>query len=202
MSNTIEFVFDFGSPNAYLAWRVLPGVLERTGASLALTPVLLGGVFKSTGNQPPMMTFSGIPAKLNYMRVEMMRFVKRHRLTAFKMNPHFPVNTVLMMRGAIQAQAGGTLERYTEAGMAAMWEQGLKMDDPTVFAEAMTAAGLDGQALVEGAQDATVKQALIDATAAAVGRGVFGAPTFFAGDEMYFGKDGLMELASDLEATA
>ncbi|MCJ8310675.1 MAG: 2-hydroxychromene-2-carboxylate isomerase [Rhizobiaceae bacterium] len=194
MSKTIDFIFDFGSPNAYLAYRALPGVLERSGAELNLVPCLLGGIFKATGNQSPVQAFAPVKGKLEYFRIEIMRFVKKHGLDDFAFNPNFPVNTLMMMRGAIAAEMDGRLDDYVEAGMRQMWEQELKMDDPDVFAAAMTDAGFDGPALLERIQEPEVKAKLINNTAAAVDRGTFGIPTFYVGDEMYFGKDRLLEV--------
>jgi 2-hydroxychromene-2-carboxylate isomerase len=194
MSMTVEFVFDFASPNAYLAYRAIGPVLERTGARLQFLPCLLGGIFKATGNQPPLMAFADVPAKVQYMTTEMTRFAMRHHLTRFEFNPHFPVNTLLLMRGAIAAQRRGEFEAYLEMGLAAMWENGLKMDEPEVFVAAANAAGLDGPALLAETQDPDVKAALAQNTAAAVARGVFGIPTFLVGDELFFGKDSLADL--------
>ena len=194
MSKTIDYIFDFGSPNAYLAYRALPSVLERSGAQLNLIPCLLGGIFKATGNQSPVEAFAPVKGKLEYFRVEITRFVKKHELNDFAFNPNFPVNTLMMMRGAIAAEMDGRLEEYVEAGMKQMWEQGLKMDDPEVFAAAMTDAGFDGPVLLERIQEPEVKAKLINNTAGAVDRGTFGIPTFFVGDEMYFGKDRLQEV--------
>ena len=194
MSKTIDYIFDFGSPNAYLAYRALAGVLERSGAELNLVPCLLGGIFKATGNQSPVEAFAPVKGKLEYFRLEMMRFVKRHELHDFSFNSNFPINTLMMMRGAVAAEMDGRLVEYVEAGMKQMWEQGLKMDDPEVFAAAMTDAGFDGPAMLERIQEPEVKAKLINNTAAAVDRGAFGIPTFFVGDEMYFGKDRLLEV--------
>ena len=200
MSKTVEFVFDFGSPNAYLAYRALAPVLERTGAKLKFLPCLLGGIFKATGNQPPLLAFADVPAKVQYLTTEMTRFAMRHHLTRFEFNPHFPVNTLLLMRGAVAAQHRGEFERYLEIGLAAGWEDGLKMDDPEVFVAAANAAGLDGRALLEATQDPQVKAELAENTAAAVARGAFGIPTFFLDDELFFGKDSLADLEFFLQA--
>ena len=194
MSQRVEFVFDFASPNAYLAYHALLPLLERTDATLDLTPCLLGGIFKATGNQAPMMAFASIPAKLDYMNVELRRFIARHGLSAFRFNPNFPVNTLMMMRGAIAAQREGQLQAYLDMGLSAMWEEGLKMDDPEVFVTAVSNAGLDGQALLAATQDPEVKAALVANTESAVRRGAFGIPTFFVGEEMFFGKDSLVDL--------
>ncbi|RMB11991.1 2-hydroxychromene-2-carboxylate isomerase [Eilatimonas milleporae] len=194
MTVTVDFIFDFASPNAYLVHRVLPGIAERTGATLRYIPCLLGGIFKATGNQAPMMAFAGIKGKLDYDGLEMRRFIKKHGLDTFKFNPHFPVNTLLLMRGAIAADADGRLMDYVEAGVHHMWEEPKKMDDPAVYAEAMTASGFDGQNLLERTQDPAVKAKLAENTEQAVARGVFGIPTFFVGDDMFFGKERLGQL--------
>ena len=191
MPAAVDFIFDFGSPNAYLAWKVLPGLLTPLGARVRIVPGLLGGIFKATQNQAPMVAFGGVKGKLDYERLEMQRFIAKHRLDRFRFNPHFPVNTLLLMRGLVAAQADGVEAPYVEAGLSGMWEDGLKLDDPAVFVAALDAAGLDGAGLAARAQEAAVKQTLADATAAAVERGVFGVPTFFVGDEMFFGKERL-----------
>jgi 2-hydroxychromene-2-carboxylate isomerase len=192
--STVEFLFDFGSPNAYLAHKVIPGIEARTGARFAYVPVLLGGVFKATGNRSPMEAFAGIPAKLAYEARERDRFVARHGLTRFAANPYFPVNTLSIMRGAVAAQALGVFEPYVEAVFAAMWEAGQKMDDPAVIARVLTEAGLPAADLIAKSQDQAVKDQLAANTAAAVARGVFGSPSFFVGDDLYFGKDKLGEI--------
>ena len=191
MSKTLEFIFDFASPNAYLSYKILPPILERTGASVEIVPCLLGGIFKATGNQAPMVAFGGVKGKLEYEQLEMQRFIQQHGLDAFQFNPHFPVNTLTLARGAVAAAVSGDLDRYLEVGLAAMWEAGLKMDDADVFVKAMNDGGLDGEALLAKTQDPDVKAQLIANTERAVERGAFGIPTFFVGDEMYFGKDRL-----------
>ncbi|MEM9724187.1 MAG: 2-hydroxychromene-2-carboxylate isomerase [Pseudomonadota bacterium] len=198
MGKTLEFIFDFGSPNAYLSHRALGPILARTGAELKITPCLLGGIFKATNNQPPMIAFGGVKGKLDYDMLEIDRFIAKHGLTAYKFNPHFPVNTLILMRGALAAERAGRLGEYVNAGLKHMWEDGLKMDDKDVYAEAMSASGFDGPALLEEMQDPAVKQALADNTAAAVERGVFGIPTFFVGAEMFFGKDRLAQVEEEL----
>ncbi|MEM6534125.1 MAG: 2-hydroxychromene-2-carboxylate isomerase [Pseudomonadota bacterium] len=202
MTKTIDFIFDFASPNGYLAYKALAGVTARTGATINIIPCLLGGIFKSTGNQAPMMAFAGIKGKLDYDMLEMKRFKQKYDLSAFAMNPHFPLNTLLMMRGAIVAQRDGYLHDYVEAGLRHVWEDGLKMDDPDVFVDAMTAAGLDGAAILAGTQDPDVKAALVNNTAAAVERGAFGVPTFYVGDEMFFGKDRLQAIEDEVTSVA
>ncbi|MFN3573057.1 MAG: 2-hydroxychromene-2-carboxylate isomerase [Phenylobacterium sp.] len=200
MAKTLEFLFDFGSPNVYLAWKALPPILRRTGASLKVTPILLGGLFKLTDNRSPVEAFAGVKGKLAYENLETQRFVARHGLSAFRMNPHFPVNTLLIQRGLVAAGRAGVAEAYREAVLAAMWEQGLKMDDPAVVAQVLDAAGLDSRALLEATQDPAVKAELMAATEAAAARGAFGAPTFFVGAEMFFGKDRLGQVEAELAA--
>ncbi len=198
MTKSVEFIFDFGSPNAYLAYKVLPEIATETHAALTYVPCLLGGIFKSTGNQSPMQAYAGIPAKLRYQRLEMLRFIDRNGLTSFHFNPHFPVNTLILMRGAIAADALGTLAEYCDIGFKAMWEDGLKMDDPDVFIDAFTQAGMDGKALLEQTQDPDIKAKLVKNTQNAVDRGVFGSPTFFVGEEMFFGKERLDQVKAEV----
>jgi len=194
-TRSVELIFDFGSPNAYLAYRALPAVLAPSGAPMHITPCLLGGIFKATGNQSPATAFAEVKGKLAYQRLEMKRFMARHGIEAFRFNPHFPINTLLVMRGLIAAEAAGVAAPYTEAVLAGVWEDELKMDDPEVVADVLDKAGLDGRALLEATQQPEIKQKLIDNTQAAVDRGVFGIPTFFVSDEMFFGKDRIEELA-------
>ena len=196
---TLELIFDFGSPNAYLTLKVLPGLLARTGASLVITPCLLGGIFKATGNKAPMIQYAGAPAKLAYERLEMQRFIERHGLSKFRLNPHFPVNTLTIMRGAIVAEDEGRLTDYVEAVNRAMWEEGLKMDDPEVIAAFLSANGFDGPGLLARTQEVDIKATLARNTEEAVERGVFGIPTFFVGDEMFFGKDRLDQVEEALD---
>jgi 2-hydroxychromene-2-carboxylate isomerase len=197
MSRTVEFIFDFASPNAYLAYRALPPILQRTGAAMALTPCLLGGIFKATGNQAPMLTFANVKGKIEYDMLEMRRFVARYEVTKFRMNPHFPINSLLLMRGMIAAGADAQ-QRYVESVLAAMWEDGEAMGDPAVVARVLRAAGLEAEGILAAAQTDGVKKALAANTEAAVARGVFGIPTFFVGTEMYFGKDRLGQVEEEL----
>lgn len=195
-----EFLFDFASPNAYLAHRVIPAVEARTGARFRYTPVLLGGLFKLTGNQAPMLAFANIPSKLAYEMLELRRFIARYSIP-FAMNPHFPVNTLLLMRMAIAAEMAGTLPDFVNAGMKLMWERPQKMDDPSTAVAAFKAEGVDADALYARAQEADVKAALAAATEDAAKRGAFGIPTFFIGDEMYFGKNTLREVEEMLASS-
>lgn len=195
---TVEHHFDFGSPNSYLAWKVIPEIETRTGVTFSYVPVLLGGVFKMTGNQPPMIAFGGIKNKPQYDALEMKRFIARHKLDKFKMNAHFPVNTVQIMRGAIVAQMEGALPKYLDIVFSAMWEQSLKMDDAEVIGAALKAGGLDGAHILARIQDQDVKDRLLANTSASVERGTFGAPTFYVGDEIFFGKDRLRDLEDEI----
>ncbi len=198
MPKTLDFIFDFGSPNAYLSWKVLPGVLARTGAQVNLIPCLLGGLFKLTNNQPPMAAFGPVKGKLEYERRETERFIAKHGLTAFRFNPHFPVNTLLISRGLVAAGRIGVRDAYLETVLKAMWEDGQKMDDPEVVAAVLTAAGLDAKAILEATQDPEVKAELLANTEASAARGAFGIPTFFVGEEMFFGKDRLGQVEEEL----
>jgi 2-hydroxychromene-2-carboxylate isomerase len=200
MNPRVEFHFDFGSPNAYFSHKVIPAIEARTGATFHYVPVLLGGVFKLTNNQAPMMQFKGVKNKNEYMFLEIKRFIKRHGLTAFKMNPHFPVNTVQIMRGAIVAESAGTMARYTDAVFHNMWEDPKKMDDADTIKTALDSSGLDGAALLEGMQMQAVKDKLMANTEASVARGNFGSPTFFVGNEMFFGKDRLRDVEDEIVA--
>jgi len=189
----VEFLFDFGSPNAFLADRVIPDIEKRTGATFERVPVLLGGIFKATGNKSPMEAFGHIKGKLAYEGLETQRFLKRHGITDYHANPFFPVNTLNLMRMAIAAQNEGFLPKYMAAVFHHMWVVPKKMDDPAVITAALTESDIDPK-LLERAQAPDVKAKLIANTEAAVNRGVFGIPTFFVGDEMFFGKDRLRDV--------
>lgn len=194
----IEFLYDFGSPNAYLVHKVLPAIADRHGAALRYVPILLGGVFKATGNQSPMQAFAGVQGKLAYQSKEIARFVRRHGLS-YKMNPHFPVMTIGIMRGAIYAQGNAWEIKYIDTVFDAIWGQGEKMDDLPTIARVLGDAGLPAAEIMAATQTPEIKQGLIDTTAAAVARGVFGAPTMFVGTEMFFGKDSLPDLEYALQ---
>jgi 2-hydroxychromene-2-carboxylate isomerase len=198
MSMTVEFHFDFGSPNAYLSHKLIPGIEQRTGARFVYMPVLLGGVFKLTNNQAPTLQFKGVKNKNEYQALEMQRFIQKHGLTAFRMNPFFPVNTVQIMRGAVAAERDGGLMRYVEAVFHHMWEEPKKMDDPEVIRAALDASGIDGAHVLARIQDQEIKDALLHNTQASVARGTFGSPTFFVGDEIFFGKDRLGDVEEEI----
>ena len=194
----IEFYYDFGSPYSHMAYHVLPAIAARTGAEIVNRPMLIGGVFKLSGNRSPIEKDEGVPLKIAYRWNEIQRYAKRHGIT-HNQNPHFPVNTLNLMRGAIYAQGKPWEADYTAAMWAAVWRDGKKMDDPAVIGEVLSAAGLPTEEIFAAVQDPAIKQALIDATDAAVGRGIFGAPIMFVGDEMFFGKDSLTELEYAIE---
>lgn len=194
----VEHHFDFGSPNSYLAWKIIPEIEKRTGVTFENVPVLLGGIFKLTGNQPPMIAFGNIKNKPQYEAIEMQRFIARHKLDAFRFNSHFPVNTVQIMRGAVVAKMEGVLPKYMEIVFRAMWEQSLKMDDAEVIRAALDAGGLDGAHIMARIQDTDVKEKLIANTSASVERGTFGAPTFYVGNEIFFGKDRLRDVEEEI----
>jgi 2-hydroxychromene-2-carboxylate isomerase len=198
MARRIEFLFDFASPNAYLAYRALPPILERAGAELEIVPCLLGGIFKATGNRAPFVAFAGVTGKMDYEMLEIRRFVAKHGLQKFRLNPHFPVNSLALMRGLVAAQALGEGPAFLEMGLRGMWEEGLKLDDAEILARRIEATGLDAHALFERAQRPETKQRLADNTEAAVKRGAFGIPTFFVGDEMFFGKDRLAQVEEEV----
>ena len=189
----VDFYYDFGSPNAYLVHKTLPALAARHGAKVTYRPMLLGGVFKATQNQSPMQAFAGVAGKLDYQRREMARFVARNDVP-FAMNPHFPIMTIGVMRGAIYAEGQPWQAQYVDTVFNAMWRDGEKMDDPDTIARVLSTAGLPAADIMEATQTPEVKTALIEATDAAVKRGVFGAPTQFLGDEMFFGKDSLGDM--------
>lgn len=194
MTVEIEFLYDFGGPNSWFVHRAIPAIEAEGKVRFRYVPVLLGGLFKATGNQPPLMSYGHVASKVAYDRLEMQRFMDRHAITGFQFNPHFPVNTLLAMRGAVAAEQLGCGPAYREAMYTALWQDGLKLDDPQVWAQAVTAAGLDASALGELVQDDAVKAALVASTESAVARGAFGVPTFFLGTEMWFGKDRLRDV--------
>jgi 2-hydroxychromene-2-carboxylate isomerase len=196
----VEFHFDFGSPNAYLAHLVIPEIERRTGAKFEYVPVLLGGVFKLTGNRSPAEAFAGIKNKPEYERLETERFLKRHAITGYRRNPFFPVNTLMVMRGAIAAQNLGVFERYVDEIYRHMWSEPKKLDDPAVWRAVLQEAGFDAPRFEALVQDADIKQRLIANTERSVERGTFGSPTFFVGDEIFFGKDRLGDVEELISA--
>jgi len=196
----VEFHFDFGSPNAYLAELVLPEIERRTGVTFDYVPVLLGGVYKATGNMSPADSLRGIKNKPEYNALETQRFLRRHNITRFKPNPFFPVNTLMLMRGAVAAQFEGMFESYFRAAYHHMWVEPKKMDDAAIFREAFLSSGLDIDRLIARAQQDDVKKKLIENTSDAVARGSFGSPTLFVGNEIFFGKDSLRDVEEEIVA--
>src|SRR6476646_2084242 len=194
----VEFHFDFGSPNAYLAELVLPAIEQRTGVKFDYVPVLLGGVYKATGNMSPAESLRGIKNKPEYNALETERFLRRHSITKFRMNQFFPVNTLALMRGVVAAQFEGVFEPYFRAAYHHMWEEPKKMDDLETFRNAFISSGIDIDRLIARAQQDDVKKGLIDRTTDAVNRGAFGSPTFFVGTEMFFGKDQLRDVEESI----
>lgn len=195
----VQFLFDFGSPNAYLCHRVIPAIEDRTGVAFDYVPVLLGGIFKATGNRSPVEAFAHIRNKPEYDNLEIDRFVRRHGIDGYGMNPFFPINTLVLMRGAVAAQRLGVFADYVDEVYRYMWRDHRKMDDPEVLMEALRLSGLPAGELAELVNDAGVKQELLDNTNAAVERGAFGSPTFFVDDDIYFGKDRLREVEEAIE---
>jgi 2-hydroxychromene-2-carboxylate isomerase len=196
----VEFHFDFGSPNAYLAHRVIPEIERRTGARFDYVPVLLGGVYKLTGNRSPAEAFAGIRNKPEYEQLETERFLKRHGIGDFRRNPFFPVNTLTIMRGAVAAPRLGVFERYVDEIYRHMWSAPKQLDDPAVLRAALIESGFDADRFAQLVQDPEVKQALIDNTTRSVERGTFGSPIFFVGDEIFFGKDRLRDVEETILA--
>lgn len=188
MSKIVDFYFDFGSPAAYLAWTQLPKICADTGAQLSWKPMLLGGVFQATGNRAPMT----VPLKGSYLFVDLARFARRYGVP-LKFNPNFPINTLTLMRAAagLQMRGDARFEDYCAAMFRAIWVDAQNMNDPAVVAAVLTSAGFEPQALLALSSEPAVKDELKAVTEAAVQRGVFGAPTFFVADQMFWGQDRL-----------
>jgi len=189
-----QFLFDFGSPNAFLSHEAIPAIEQRTGVKFQYVPILLGGIFKATNNKSPAETLAGVKNKPAFMALETERFVRRFKVKPYVWNPFFPVNTLNLMRAAVAAQLEGVFEKYVEAAFHHMWVEPKKMDDLEVASKALDASGLDGPKLLTRAQEPEVKAKLIENTQAAVERGAFGSPTFFVGQEIFFGKEQLREV--------
>jgi 2-hydroxychromene-2-carboxylate isomerase len=194
MSPNPQFLFDVGSPNAFLSHEAIPAIERRIGVKFDYVPVLLGGIFKATNNKSPAETLAGIKNKREFQGVETQRFLKRFNVPPYVWNPFFPINTLHLMRAAVAAQSEGVFERYVEAAFHHMWREPKKMDDPEIALAALTASGLDAAKLFARAQEADVKAKLIANTQSAVERGAFGSPTFFVGEEMFFGKEQLRDV--------
>lgn len=199
MSKSFEFLFDVGGPNGYLVHKVLPDFCARTGADATYVPILLGGVFKATGNRAPIMRYADAPAKWAYEQLEFGRFIAAHAIP-FSMNPHFPVNSLLVMRTITGARDTADYMTVIDALMDGMWVEGLKLDEPEIVQARLDKAGLDGAALLAKSQEPETKAALVAETEAAAARGVFGIPSFFVGDEMFWGKERLGQVEAALAA--
>jgi 2-hydroxychromene-2-carboxylate isomerase len=198
-----DFIVDVASPNAYFIHKVLGAIEKRTGCRFNYVPCLLGGIFKATGNQAPMLAFADIKGKLAYDQLEIQRFIKQHQLTAFTFNPNFPINTLTIMRGAaaMELQGQDALVQYLDKILHYMWEEPRNLNDPQVLASTLTDAGYDADDVLASTQLPEVKQRLISNTEQAVQRGAFGIPTFFVGDEMFFGKERLGQVEQEIMRT-
>ncbi len=197
MSKTVECFFDVGSPASYLAWTQLPDIAKRQQAQIIWKPMLLGGVFKATGNQSPVV----IPAKGAFMQADLARYAQRYDVP-LQFSPYFPINTLQLMRGAIACQQIGKLESYLDAVFPALWVKALDMGQPDIVAQVLRSAGFDPDEIVTLAGSAEVKATLIANTEEAVARGVFGAPALFVDDILFFGQDRLDWVEQQLVAKA
>lgn len=195
---TVQFLFDFGSPNAYMCHKVIPAIEDRTGVQFEYVPILLGGLFKLANNRSPAEAFAGIPNKRAYDKLEIERFLAKHKLDKFRFNSNFPVNTLAIMRGAVAAKKLGVFERYIDAMYVGMWEDGLNLSDPVLIQTILLQNDLDAEVLLKAIQDPEVKSTLLDNTQKAFDQGAFGSPTFFVGKEIFFGKDRLREVEDEI----
>ena len=201
MTKTIEFIFDFVSPNAYLVWWPLRDLVRRTGAELDVFPVFLGGMHKLTGNAPPMIRDADVKGKVEYSMLEMRRFIAKHGLSKYKLHPQFPFNSITLQRMLYAADQDGRGVQFVEAMLPAIWEEGVDVTNPEALGAAVQAAGFDAKDLFERSQTDEVKQGLIDNTQNAVERGAFGIPTMYVGGEMFFGKERLDQIEEELTRT-
>jgi 2-hydroxychromene-2-carboxylate isomerase len=200
LSKTLEFIFDFASPNAYLVMDHARELARRQGAEFIITPCLLGGIFRSTGNKAPFVRYADAPSKMAYEQLEMRRYIAKHGLTKFRMNPAFPINTLLLMRIAVAAEMDGKLHDFINVANRGMWEDGLDLGDESVIKKLLDDNGFDGASLIARAGEEAVKAKLVISTQKAVERGVFGIPSFFVGDELFFGKERLGQVEEALAA--
>ena len=198
MTKSIELIFDFVSPNAYLVWQPLRALAARQGAQVHITPAFLGGMHKLTGNAPPFIRDAEVKGKNAYANLEMQRFIAKHGLHRYKMNPKFPFNSIKLLRMLVSLESDDQI-KFIDALIPAIWEDGLDVTDVAAVATVLTKAGFDAESLAAKAQDPAIKQAVIDSTEKAVERGVFGIPTFFIGEEMFFGKERLGQIEEMLE---
>ncbi|WP_379551062.1 2-hydroxychromene-2-carboxylate isomerase [Qipengyuania sp. DGS5-3] len=197
MPKTLEFLFDFVSPNGYLAWYPLKEIAARTGATLEVTPVFLGGMHKLTGNAPPMIRDKDVKGKVEYGMLEIQRFIAKHGFTKYKLHPQFPFNSVMFQR-MLLAVEGAERVKLVDTLLPAIWEESTPIDDPAAIGAVLANAGFDAEALLAKTQDPAIKQKLVDSTQGAVDRGAFGIPTFFIGHEMFFGKERLAQIEEEL----
>ncbi len=200
MTKTIELIFDFVSPNAYLVWQPLKMLAQRRGATIEITPAFLGGMHKLTGNAPPFVRDADVKGKNDYAMLEMNRFIQKHGLDKFRMNPKFPFNTITLQRMLVALEPDKRAG-FIEALLPAIWEQGLEVADVDALGKILRDSGFDAEALFASTQDPAIKQALIDNTENAVERGAFGIPTMFVDGEIYFGKERLGQIEEQLAAS-
>ncbi|MEO9634711.1 MAG: 2-hydroxychromene-2-carboxylate isomerase [Parasphingorhabdus sp.] len=199
MSKIIELIFDFVSPNAYLIWQPIKALAAKHDATILVTPTFLGGMHKLTGNAPPFVRDADVKGKNDYSMLEMNRFIQKHGLTKFKMNPKFPFNTITLQRMLV-ALAPDERGALVEALLPGIWEQGLDVTDAEALGKILQDGGFDAEALFAKTQDPAVKQGLMDNTDHAVERGAFGIPTMYVDGEMYFGKERLEQIDEQLSA--
>ncbi len=188
MSKIVEFYFDLGSPATYLAYTQLPKICEQTDSQLIYVPILLGGVFKATGNASP----ATIPAKGRYMFIDLDRYAIRYGVP-LKINPHFPINTLVLMRAVtgVQLRQPERFAAFIDCLFKALWIDGRNLNDPATVGAVLSENGFDPEEILALSADEEVKNALKETTEKAVQRGVFGAPSMFVGDQLFFGQDRL-----------
>ncbi len=197
MAHTLEFVYDFCSPNAFMAHKMLPGLAESRAVPFVRVPVLLSAVFKATNNQNPFQAFAENRQKSAYLTHDLHRFARRRGIS-FHMSPHFPLNTKFAMRGAMYAMGKPWESRYVDAVFDAIWVHGQKVDDVNVLADVLLEHDLPVRKIRAAIGDAETKQKLKEQTKAAVRKGVFGVPSIFVGSEMFFGKNSLSNVELEL----
>lgn len=198
MPKTIEMIFDLVSPNGYLAWFPLKDIVARHDAELTITPVFLGGMHRLTGNEPPMIRDAHIKGKNEYAALEIQRFIKKHELTRFRLNPKFPFNSITLQRLLLVAQEDDREHAFINLMLSKVWEEGLDAANADAIAEVLNGAAFDAEEMFARTQATQIKQKLIDNTENAVERGVFGIPSFFVDGEMFFGKDRLAQVEEQL----
>lgn len=199
MARRAELVFDFVSPNGYLIWYPLRDLLRDANAGLDILPAFLAGMHRLTGNAPPMIRDKDVKGKVEYGMLEFNRFLAKHQLDRFRMNPKFPFNSILLQRILFAADQDGRAVQLIDAMLPEIWEKGIDPTDPEAVAEALTRGDFDAQELMARAQTEEVKQGLVDSTSAVVERGAFGIPTVWVGEEIFFGKERLSQIAEELE---